>query len=58
MSLLSMTIYNIYFFICNCLYCLHHNLFAYVVCWYWLEQSREITRTRAILLANKNTAVC
>ena len=28
-----------------CLKCLHHNLFAYIVCLYWLEQSSEMTRT-------------
>ena len=34
-----------YFFIYDCLYCLHHNLFAYIVSLYWLNQSREINRT-------------
>ena len=33
------------FLIHFCLYCLHHNLFAYIVFWYWLKQSREITYT-------------
>ena len=35
MCYMSMAIYNIYsFLIYYCLYCLHHNLFAYIVCWY------------------------
>ena len=35
---MSMTKYNIYSFLFICLYCLHHNLSVYVVCWYWLKQ--------------------
>ena len=49
MSYKSMTIYGIYtVFIYYCLYCLHHNLFAYVVCWYWLKQSMEISYLNGI----------
>ena len=43
MSYMSMTIYNIYsFFIYYSLFCLHHNLFAYIVC----LRAREITYKR------------
>ena len=46
MSYMSITIYNIYsIFIYYCLYCLHHNLFAYIVCWYWLEQGKYLVQT-------------
>ena len=41
MSYMSMTIYNSYFvFIYYRLYCLRHNLFAYIVCWYLLKQGK------------------
>ena len=33
MSYMSMTIFTIYSFFYYCLYFLHHNLFAYVVCY-------------------------
>ena len=50
MSYMSMTIYNIYsFFIYSCLYCLHHNFFAYIVCWYLLKQ-----REMAVVVGYKN----
>ena len=41
MCYMSMTICNIYsFFIYYCLYCLHHKLSAYIVCWYLLKQGK------------------
>ena len=41
-----MTIYNIdSFFIYYCLYCLHHNVFAYIVCWYLLKQGKQLVQT-------------
>ena len=46
MSYMSMTIYNIYsFFIYYSINCLHHNLFAYIVCWYLLKQGKELKQT-------------
>ena len=41
MRYMSMTIYNIYsFLIYYCLYCVDHNLFAYIVRWYLLKQGK------------------
>ena len=33
-------ILSLFFFIYYCLYCLQHNLFAYIVCLYWLNQGK------------------
>ena len=45
MSYVSMTIYNI-LFIYYCLYCLHHNLFPYIVSLYCISnQGKSIVKT-------------
>ena len=58
MSFMSMTIYNIYsFFIHSCLYCLHHNLFAYIVCWYLLKQGKSLVQTTFTNIETRVTRV-
>ena len=55
---MSMTIYNIYsFFIYYFLYCLHHNPFAYIVCWYLLKQGKELVQTTFTNIETRVTPV-
>ena len=44
-------------FIYYCLYCLHHNYFAYIVSMYWLNHSRDANRTNWWFMYNPIEAV-